>query len=178
MKSKHKLSKRERSLMALSILAAAIAVFKYGYSSKRTEDFALSTKISELQQAAASDMLKATQLAATRVPATTTIGDKKIPELLEQNSHFTSFVRNLAGDDQNLEIKRITSEKVEKSDGSSLLVYSVIVKSPYLAIMKFVNKIEESPLMVEVQSVDFSKDSEEIHTVIGKLTISNLVAKE
>ncbi len=182
MKSNVRVSKREKMLILLVFATLQFSVvkfflLKFWHASHQVENEMILLR-SEIEK----DSLSLAKVLSERAPASldSKVGEISIGQIVEENSQFTKFVRSLAVDEQlrYLEILRVTNEKSESFNGSTKIVYTVEVQGPFLQIQKFIEFLESSPLMVELNSFDLSKIDGDVYAITGKLTFTNIVMRE
>ena len=172
--------KREKILIGSVLVILHVAVFKYGYLNLRHQETDLQVQAAETQTQLTTQTNELNQLVAAAGPTPTGAEAVVVAQYRTENNHFASFTRKLVTKDEfpDLQILRIATEGIEKEDGFSKVRYSLFVKASYLAIGALIEKLENSPLMVDMRSIDIARDGSDLQLVIGKIELFHYVTRE
>jgi hypothetical protein len=137
--------------------------------------------IAETQKKLEMDQLTYVQL-MKRAPASVevTSASQLLDEYLKFNGHFSSVVNGIVLSSKNtsFSLTKISSEKQVKATGYTQTLYSIEAEAPFIAIGKFLEKMEDSPLLTEVDSIEISRIGNEMKRCKAKIKLFSYVGAE
>lgn len=179
--SKRTLSKREKVLALVSGLLVLGGGGKLLVLDPNKKITAAKARIATLESDMAGENAKLTQAMATRQPASSNVvPEGEMRKIIAENATLTSLIRTLAekSSGDGLHLRRIESTKIEAQEGYQKANYSIDVEAPYLVIGRFIQQIEESGLLVEVESLKISRNGDDLRMVIANVSLNNYVIEE
>lgn len=191
-----KLSKRELILGALTLLAVFFGFIKYIYLPKKSEialltqniinqEVQLKTSRAELE---AMSQVKGPALGGPAasgggasgglVSSTTSVNENSLPEssILDVTSRLGAFISEISNTENNspFRLVRITNEEQAEIDGAiTKMSFSLDVETTFMEIGKFVEKLERSPLLTEVRSMQMSRLDDDLRMISVKLKLTS-----
>jgi len=173
-----KLKFRESILLAAGVIAMAIAFEKFWVAPN-------SVRLTGLEQKSGAARKKIEETRAliekvrTRAPASVPakVEDHTTRALLEKyigsNDRFSKVILGVVSGSKDGEftISRIASEKSVKMGSYTQTAYEIEAESSFLAIGKFFETLEDSPLLTEVDSIEISRIEEEMRRCTAKIRL-------
>jgi Tfp pilus assembly protein PilO len=178
-----KLITHPRTSIAVCVFALILTVCfqQFWVQPKSGELNDIETKISTLQKKMEADQLAYNDL-QKRTPAS--VESASASQLLDQylkfNGHFSSVVNGIVSNSQggSFSLTKISSESQVQTVGYTQTLYTVEAEAPFIAIGKFLEKMEDSPLLTEVDSIDISRIGTEMRRCKAKIKLFSYVGAE
>ncbi len=177
---KIRLSKRESYLTSAFIVGVLFLFQHFWASPKSLELKKLEVEVVTARNTLAKEQLEFKKL-ATRAPASqsVTASQRLLEKYLKSNELFSSVVTGLVENSKNeaFIINKITSDSESTFSGYTQTLYKVEVEAPFIAIGKFLEKLEDSALLTEVDSIEISRITEEMKRCKASIKLYSYVAR-
>lgn len=172
------LNPRECILLSLVCLGLTGAYVHYWRSPKaaRIKETERAILVTEAEIVSNTNLLS--QLSA-RQPVS--VESKASQDLLEKyqksNSRLANVITSIATDNPKYPflLSRISTESQGAADGFSQILYNIELEATFVSIGKFLERLEDSPLLTEVNSIEIARVDSEMkrcHTKIKLLSYS------
>ena len=117
-----------------------------------------------------------------RAPASveTGIAGQLLDQYLKFNGHFSSVVSGIvsSSNGNSFALTKILAENQIKTVGYTQTLYSVEADASFISIGKFLEKMEDSPLLTEVDSIDITRIESEMKRCKAKIKLFSYVGAE
>ncbi len=122
----------------------------------------------------------------SRAPASTTpvVADDHVARglldrYLESNDRFSKVVMGIVSGSKegSFTISKILAEKSQKMGAYTQTLYELETESSFLSIGKFLESLEDSPLLTEVESVEISRIEQEMKRCTAKIRLYGYVGE-
>jgi hypothetical protein len=170
---------RELALTIAGLTALAL-VYSNTWHANREVDIKRETKAIEdaRKKLEADEQVIATLVKEENAPQSEK-QDARLATIREANNNFTNIVKALSGtDDPDLfSIKNLTVDKEEKFAEYSKVLFTLEVDAPFLHVGQFLEKLEQSNLLTELQTVEATRIDPELKRCSVKLSIYSYVSR-
>lgn len=175
-----KISLNQRECILLSVICLAITgVYVHYWQRPHVAKLQqLKTVIETTEAEIVSNTNLLSQL-ATRMPVS--VESKASQDLLEKyrksNSQLANVITSISTDNPKYPflLSRISTESQNATDGFTKILYNIELEATFVSIGKFLERLEDSPLLTEVGSIEIARVSSEMkrcHTKIKLLSYS------
>lgn len=178
---KFKLSPKENSLICITLVAGFFMLNKHILNPKRDALSEIHKKIVSITGEVERDRKAMAEL-TKRKPASVETGtdsSEVMKNLDGKNQQFSNIISSLAkGDGQSpFLLSRISVDKATDSKSYLKTSFSVDVEASFMAIGRFLEGLEESTLLMEVDSVSITRMSNELKKCTAKVKFSSYTGK-
>ena len=178
-----KLIAHPRTSIVVCVIAVVLTLCfqQFWVNPKSGELGEIEQKISDLHKKMNADQLAYSEL-SKRAPAS--VESASATQLLDQylkfNGHFSSVVNGIVTSSKgtSFSLSKISSESQVQTIGYTQTLYSVEAEAPFIAIGKFLEKMEDSPLLTEVDSIEISRIGNEMKRCKAKIKLFSYVGAE
>ena len=116
---------------------------------------------------------------STRVPASEELKatHQLLDKYLKSNDRFSSVVTNLVASskEESFLLTKVVSENQTKMSGYTQTLYHLEAETSFISIGKFLERLEESPLLTEVQSIDIVRLEDEMERCKASIKLFSYV---
>lgn len=170
-----------QSIMLTLIILCMLFLFERFFHKPR------SLKVAEVAQEirAEQEKLQASQNLLSQLAARkpSAIDSKASQDLLEKyvksNDRFSKVVSSIASENEAnpYQLNRISAEKQTQIAGYSQTLYNVELEATFISVGKFLERLEDSPLLTEVDSIEITRLNSEMKRCKTKIRLFSYVAK-
>ncbi len=167
------------SLIFSSTLFISVLFLMQSWSQNKVNEIAkLDQDISLIQAKMVKDQLAYDQL-QKRAPASVeaNLASQLLEQYLKFNGRFSSVVNGivLSSNGNAFALNKILSESQVQAVGYTQTLYSIEAEASFIAIGKFLEKMEDSPLLTEVDSIEISRIGNEMKRCKAKIKLFSYV---
>ena len=178
MKSK-RLSSRESVLASLFVVGVLFLVQRYWIAPQQLRVTKLRGEVTVAKATLQKDQAELKKL-STRSPASQEFAasQRLLDRYLKSNAMFSNVVTGLVENSKNdaFQLNKITSDLQSTFGTYTQTQYQVEVEAPFIAIGKFLEKLEDSALLTEVDSIEISRIQEEMKRCRANIRLFSYVA--
>jgi hypothetical protein len=176
---KFKLKRNEVILTSAVALMLFFAYGRYWKKTQKTQEQALISSISQARITMDADRIMLDQLAASRAPASVQgVGAQELFEkYLKSNDRFSKIMAQLGESDDGFVVNRIAAESTTKAGAYTKTLLSMEIEAAFLSIGQFLEKLEDSPMLVEVESIEINRVATDLKLCNAKIKLFSYVAE-
>jgi len=172
--TKSRFNPREQILIALSILVVNIGILKLWYVPQKNKLNELKSEVSGLQVLLNNNRMLLTQIKTQSVPTT---ANESVEKHLALNNNFALLLKGLGGDGVDFTVNRLAVEEHQLLSGYTKTLFTLDVDTSFLTLGQFIEKLESSQFLLEIQSIDISRVSQELKKCTAKIRLYSYVAR-
>lgn len=174
-----KLSASECVLSALTIVAAVFAYHAFWYSGKHAD-----LKKLELEAMNTELLLQTNQelvaKLASRKPASVELPSPEIQKYVNTNAKFSAVLNSLAESEpgSSAVISKIFADKQADYKGFTQTKLELQMEASFLSVGQFLERLENSDLLLEVESVEVHREPDDLKKCTAKIKLSSYVTRK
>lgn len=177
---KRELNKRERIIVIVTSLVIFVGFFQYWYFPQNLKVKEMKTKLQTVMNSnlAQDALLKSMQI---RQPAsvenTSLLGP--VSDYLESSQSLSQFIHALSEDPEknHLKIHRITVDNPITIEGLNQNKIKVEVETSFLNLGRFLEKLEQSKLLVDIASVEVLRLTDDLRNCVARIDLYSYTQK-
>ncbi|MCB0420782.1 MAG: type 4a pilus biogenesis protein PilO [Bdellovibrionales bacterium] len=175
------LSTRERILAGAVIVSLMFGFYKFWFSKQMNEIDRLSREIETIKRTVQTDQQLLQQLHAQSVQNLQKSGkDSRYLKYIEASRYLSSLIERLGADKSNQGIslvKMSVSERTKVNDFSKNS-FALEIESSFVALGKFLGTIEQSKMLLEVNSVHITRIDNEMKRCVATVEVDGYYKPE
>ncbi|MCM2282517.1 MAG: hypothetical protein NDI61_11805 [Bdellovibrionaceae bacterium] len=175
-----KLEPREKALVGITALVMVFALYQYGYRNFRAKRLAFDAQAATIQSQISTQTALLTQAHADRAPSSVGTTTMQLQNYIQENSEFTKLIEELTknAESKDVSVLRLAASSTERIEGFVKTQYTLDLKAPYLSLGRLLEKLETSPLMIEIVSLNMSRTGTDLREVVLSMKLNNFVARQ
>ncbi len=178
---KGKLTKSENILICAVAVVGFAIFYKTVFLGSRRAAAELGQKIAAEETELAKQKARLAELSGRKPasPATTGSGSVNYERYLKANTSFGDVIGTLArGNGKSpFQVDKIKIEKQDQVNGYTRTALSIDVETSFLALGGFLEAIERSPLLTDIQGVEISRMSDELRKCTARIRLNSYVVR-
>jgi hypothetical protein len=174
------LNQREKILLSLIIATGAILINRSLATKWRLQAQELDRQVSELSAQKEKDRIDYEDRVSRSVASTQILrSGEMISKIEESNDYFSTFISKLAHQDGvgSFRILRLATETPVQSPEYTRTGITLTVESSFPAVGKFLESLENSPTLAEIDSMEIARIDGDLKKCSAKIKLSNYVVK-
>jgi hypothetical protein len=176
---KIKLKKSEVALLSLFAFASVYLFETYYLKPRKVALEALKVEESNLQMKIDQNQILLTTL-KNKVPASIELktSNELLDKYMKSNDRFSNVLTSIISNSNQIAftVNRIATESQAQLMGYAQTLYSIQASASFIAIGKFLESLEDSPLLTEVQSIDIERTGNELRMCKANIKLFNYVS--
>ena len=174
--SRFRLNRNESVLICIVSLSLVFVYQHYWKKAKLREIEALHTKVASLKESVDKKQISL-KVIQERTPATGNLKNADVNKYLKSNDHFSNVLSELvkSSKENSFSLTKIASSAPTKVNGYTQTQYRLEAESSFISLGKFLEKLEDSPLLTDVQSIEIRRIENEMDRCIVSIKLYSYV---
>ena len=176
---KFTLKKSETILLSLFALASFYLFQTYYMKPKKEVLNGMKSEVSALQIKNDQNQVLLSTL-QNRVPASLELktSNELLDKYMKSNDRFSNVISTVISNSNNLSfvVNKIATESQAQLMGYAQTLYSIQASASFISIGKFLESLEDSPLLTEVQSIDIERTGNELKMCKANIKLFSYVS--
>ncbi len=116
----------------------------------------------------------------SRTPSSEDVKKDFMDQYVLVNDRFSSVITGIVNSskNKNFSLQKISLDEQTKESGYKKLLYSLDIESSFIEIGKFLEKLEDAPLLTEVTSVEIKRIDNEMKRCLAQIRLYSYVRIE